>query len=65
MNTQSFLTILFMLLMLFNNSEWEVEAVGQKLVCGLQYQVWRIGTENNNFIENTESMRTLKMQRGD
>ena len=60
-----FLTILFMLLLLFNNSEWEAEAVGQKLVCGLQYQVWRVGTENSNFIENTVSMRTVKMQRGD
>ena len=54
-----------MLLLLFNNSEWEAEAVGQKLVCGLQYQVWRVGTENSNFIENTVSMRTVKMQRGD
>ena len=54
-----------MLLLLFNNSEWEVEVAGQKLVCGLQYQVWRVGTENSNFIENTVSMRTVKMQRGD
>ena len=54
-----------MLLLLFINSEWEAEAVGQKLVCGLQYQVRRVGTENSNFIENTVSMRTVKMQRGD
>ena len=54
-----------MLLLLFNNSEWEAEAVGQKLVCGLLYQVWHVGTENSNFIENTVSMRTVKMQRGD
>ena len=54
-----------MLLLLFNNSELEAEAVGQKLVCGLQYQVWRIDTENSNFIEITVSMRTVKMKRGD
>ena len=54
-----------MLLLLLNNSEWEAEAAGQKLVCGLQYQVWCIGTENSNFIENTVSMRAVKMQRGD
>ena len=60
-----FLTILLMLLLLFYNSEWEAEVVGQKLVCGLQYQVRRVGTENSNFIENTVSMRTVKMQRGD
>ena len=53
-----------MLLLLFNNSEWEAEAVGQKLVCGLQYQVWHVGTENSNFID-TVRMRTVKMQRGD
>ncbi len=54
-----------MLLLLFNNCEWEAEAAVQKLVCGLQYQVWGLGTENSNFIENTVSMRTVKMQRGD
>ena len=54
-----------MLLLLFNNSVWEAEALGQKLVYGLQDQVWRIGTENSNFIENTVSMRTVKMLRGD
>ncbi len=54
-----------MLLLLFNNSEWEVEAAGQKLFCGLQYHVWRIDIENSNFIENTVSVRTVKLQRGD
>ena len=54
-----------MLLLLFNNSEREAEAAGQELVCGLQHQVWSVGTENSNFIENTVSMRTVKIQRGD
>ena len=54
-----------MSLLFFKNSEWEAEAAEQKWVCGLQYQVWRVGTENSNFIENTVSMRTVKMQKGD
>ena len=54
-----------MALLLFNNGEWEAEAAGQKLVCGLQNHVWRVDTENSNFIENMVSVRTVKFQRGD
>ena len=50
-NTQCFLTLLFMLLLQFNNSEQAAEAEGQKSVCGLQYYVWHTGTKNSNFIE--------------
>jgi hypothetical protein len=39
------------LLLFHNNSEWVAEAVWQKSVCVLRYHVWRIGTENSNFIE--------------
>ena len=44
-------TLLFMLLLQFNNSEQAAEAEGQKSVCGLQYYVWHTGTKNSNFIE--------------
>jgi uncharacterized membrane protein len=44
-------TLLFMLLLQFNNSEQAAEAEGQKSVCGLRYHVWHAGTKNSNFIE--------------
>ena len=50
-NTQCFLTLIFMLLLQFNNSEQAAEVAGQKSVCGLQYHVWRFGTKSSNFIE--------------
>jgi hypothetical protein len=36
------------------------EAVWRKSVCGLQYHVWHVGTENSNFIEKKVSRRTEK-----
>ena len=36
------------------------DAAWQRLVCGLQYHVWRVGTENSNFIEKMVSRRTEK-----
>jgi hypothetical protein len=44
-------TLLFMLLLQFNNSEQAAEAEGQKSVGGLRYHVWHAGTKNSNFIE--------------
>ena len=39
-------TLLFMLLLQFNNSEQAAEAEGQTSVCGLRYHVWHAGTKN-------------------
>jgi hypothetical protein len=59
-NTQSFLTILFVSQLLFNNNKRAAEGAVQKLVCGLWCHVWCVGTEISISIKKLLSMRTKK-----
>ena len=59
-NTQSFLTLLFMSLLLFNNSKQAAAVAGQKSFCGLQYHGWRVGPEIAIWLKKV-SRRTKKL----
>ena len=47
-------------MLLFNNNKRAAEVAAQKLVCGLWYHVWCIGTEISILIEKMVSMRNKK-----
>ena len=56
MKVQSFLTILFASLIIFNKWEWEVTEAGQELVCEQRYHGWYVGREISQLIEKLVSM---------
>jgi hypothetical protein len=57
--SQSFLTVLFASLLVFNKLERAAAAVGRNSVCELRYHGPRVGPEGCNLIEKMVSVTTV------
>jgi len=64
MKAQSFLTVLFALLLLFNKHKWVVAEAGRKSVCEQRYHGLHVGREIRKLIEKLVSVKS-RFVRGD